>query len=226
MATVKYHPAMGSDIAIPGNAGRLLDHDDTSAELTTMTGDTLVFTGQGFTYVDDTFVGGTVTEIVYKASDADRYRVTDINWSVTGDQSPVVGVPAGLFDGNDIFIGSRIGDYLYAEGGDDSIRGGMGDDYIRGGEGNDILRGGRGNDVFIFALGDGTDRIIDFDARGPKQDVLRMTNPDQLENIEIYERFHSVVIEYGDGDRIILRNTDLDDLSHKNFDSARHFDLG
>lgn len=226
MATVKYFVAMYSDIAIPGNAGKLLDHTETFGELTTMTGDTIVLAGQGFTYSDDELSGGTVTEIVYKTPGANAYRITDIDWDIASNGLPsTIHGNDGLFGGRDTLIGSRGADYLYAGAGKDNIRGGRGDDSIRGGEGNDILKGGAGSDSFIFQLGDGKDRIHDFDTRGPVQDVIVMMNPGALKNIEIYERFNNVVIEYGDGDKIILKNVDLDDLSHKNFASMRHFDF-
>ena len=70
-------------------------------------------------------------------------------------------------------------------------------------------------------------------ARVPLAELLRHVDPEarahhgpeeQVDPADV--SFHSVVIEYGDGDKIILRHTDLEDLSHKNFDSARHFDLG
>lgn len=227
MATVKYYAAMYSDMALPSNAGRLLDHDDTFAELTTATSDTFVLMGQGFTYVDDALTSGAVSEVVFKASGSSAYRITDINWDIAANEGApsLVKGSADLFGGNDTVIGSRVQDYLYAGAGKDTIRAGRGDDNIRGGEGNDILKGGAGSDSFIFELGDGKDRILDFDTHGPIQDVIVMNNPGALKNIEIYERFNNVFIEYGKGDTIILKNVDLDDLSHKNFSSMRHFDF-
>ncbi|MCC7282742.1 MAG: hypothetical protein IT556_10190, partial [Acetobacteraceae bacterium] len=43
-----------------------------------------------------------------------------------------------------------------------NLTGGAGNDILRGGAGNDVLTGGAGADTFIFARGDGTDRITDF----------------------------------------------------------------
>lgn len=46
--------------------------------------------------------------------------------------------------------------------GADTLVGGDGNDILRGGRGDDVLTGGGGADTFIFAVGDGHDRITDF----------------------------------------------------------------
>jgi YD repeat-containing protein len=59
-------------------------------------------------------------------------------------------------------------DTLNARGGDDTLLGGEGNDYLSGGpgddtlwgeEGDDVLDGGEGFDVFVYARGDGSDRM-------------------------------------------------------------------
>jgi len=52
-------------------------------------------------------------------------------------------------------------DILDGRGGSDHIYGGAGDDRLTGGKGNDVLSGGGGKDLFLFAAGDGQDRITD-----------------------------------------------------------------
>jgi Ca2+-binding RTX toxin-like protein len=85
--------------------------------------------------------------------------------------------PGGTVGGDDIIRGGngndRIGgkggnDILFGDAGDDQIWGDDGDDIIRGGLGNDILvgdnfSGGQGSDIFVFAIGEGTDTILDFE---------------------------------------------------------------
>lgn len=225
MAKIKFYAAMPSDMMSTAG-GVLLDHDDTSAEFTTRAiGDTVVLKGSGFSYDNDALVGGTASEFVYRAGgSADYYRVTNFEWVISQDSS----VPAdgtAFLAGNDVLVGSQSRDYMRAGAGKDNVRAGNGDDVIFSGEGNDTLKGGGGSDTFVFALGDGKDRILDFDTHGPIQDVISMANPSAIKNIEIYERFNNVFIEYGKGDVIILKNVDLDDLSHKNFSSLRHFDF-
>jgi len=61
--------------------------------------------------------------------------------------------------GNDTLFG-RTGDDLLDGGiGNDSLDGGEGNDGLAGGLGNDTLRGGDGDDMFIFATGDGADKV-------------------------------------------------------------------
>jgi Ca2+-binding RTX toxin-like protein len=79
--------------------------------------------------------------------------------------------------GADSYIGATgaIGDVLFGEGGNDTLRGllsvdtlsgGAGDDLIEGGRGADRLSGGSGNDSFVYAslLDVTNDRIADFAA--------------------------------------------------------------
>lgn len=49
-----------------------------------------------------------------------------------------------------------------ARGGDDTLVGGAGNDTLSGGDGADSLFGGGGNDTFVYAAGDGSDTINDF----------------------------------------------------------------
>ena len=72
--------------------------------------------------------------------------------------------------GNDVIIGGKGNDKLYGEDGSDIISGGEGDDEIYGGRGSDIITGGEGDDVlaggenddtYIWAMGEGTDIIVD-----------------------------------------------------------------
>lgn len=52
------------------------------------------------------------------------------------------------------------------------ISGGSGDDTIYGAKGNDTLKGGDGSDTFVFASGDGNDRILDYE----EGDILQFTS--------------------------------------------------
>ncbi|WP_017999646.1 calcium-binding protein [Paracoccus sp. N5] len=73
--------------------------------------------------------------------------------------------------GNDILTGNALTNTLTASAGNDRIAGmgghdrlfgQAGADRLRGGLGNDTLHGGPGADSFVFAAGDGADRILDF----------------------------------------------------------------
>lgn len=64
--------------------------------------------------------------------------------------------------GADLILGNRGDDMLLGGEGNDRLFGGAGIDTIGGGPGVDHLKGGKGADVFVFAPGDGRDRIADF----------------------------------------------------------------
>ena len=132
---------------------------------------------------DDAFVGSAENEII-KAFAGDDVVAGGLGddqlWGDAGDDvlrgdyaSRASGGPVG---GDDIIFGGdgddRIGgkggdDYLVGDAGDDRIWGDDGDDLLWGGLGDDTLvgddfSGGFGKDVFVLAVGEGTDRIIDF----------------------------------------------------------------
>ncbi|SQF93613.1 calcium binding hemolysin protein [Paucimonas lemoignei] len=73
---------------------------------------------------------------------------------------------------NDLIQGFNGNDILFGGGGNDRLEGGNGNDSLFGGEGNDTLVGGRGDDLYLFALGDGVDRIIN---KGGGYDTLHFS---------------------------------------------------
>ncbi len=117
-------------------------------------------------------------------------------------------------DGRDHLRGHRGDDALYGGADNDKLKGGRGDDLLDGGEGTDRLCGGRGDDTFVFATGYGKDIIWDF---GYGNDVLDLTGTDltsfaDLEDASADRRW-GLVIDLGDGDKLVLKRTELDDLS-------------
>ncbi|NML27864.1 calcium-binding protein [Zoogloea dura] len=54
-------------------------------------------------------------------------------------------------------------DYLDGGDGDDELYGGSGKDTLLGGKGDDLLWGGKGDDVYLINVGDGSDRIINYE---------------------------------------------------------------
>ncbi|MEP3334015.1 calcium-binding protein [Sedimentitalea sp.] len=71
-------------------------------------------------------------------------------------------------NGNDNLVGGKGNDSLLSGDGRDDLKGGLGKDFLRGGKGNDTLDGGAGKDTFFFTRGDGSDKIINFDASKDK----------------------------------------------------------
>lgn len=111
---------------------------------------------------------------------------------------------------------------LVGNKGDNHIRGRAGDDEITGGAGDDQIWGEAGNDIFIFKNGDGKDSVWDFDAGDDRihlegfEDVTDFT---ALQS-EMFKNGSDVWIELGNGDRLILKNTDLADLDASHFSFA------
>lgn len=66
-------------------------------------------------------------------------------------------------DGADRIFGGNGKDYLDGGESADQLFGGNGNDILIGGQGDDALTGGRGNDTFVFALGEGTDTVLDYE---------------------------------------------------------------
>lgn len=73
---------------------------------------------------------------------------------------------------DDTLKGSKGDDTLSGLGGSDTIKGEQGNDTLRGGKGDDVLTGGAGIDTFVFADGDGADRILDYNAG---EDIVDLT---------------------------------------------------
>jgi Ca2+-binding RTX toxin-like protein len=74
----------------------------------------------------------------------------------TAAANHIIGTSSG-----DTISGRGGNDTLEGGGGNDTIYGGGGADTLIGGTGNDLLSGGAGRDLFLFAAGDGQDRITD-----------------------------------------------------------------
>ena len=103
-------------------------------------------------------------------------------------------------------------DFLSGDAGYDRLNGGRGDDTIDGGRGNDVLRGGGGEDSFVFAKGDGIDRVVDFN---PSQDrvlieasALGSSDQDFIDHA-IRETANGVIVDLIDGDRIVFYGENL-----------------
>jgi len=120
--------------------------------------------------------------------------------------------------GADRLFGEESIDTLYGQHGDDFLDGGAGNDILFGGQGSDTLVGGLGDDImssgkgpdtFEFAVGDGTDRIVDFDAR---TDMLRLTGGLNFDDITFSSEFDGVRVSYSPSDSLHLVGVDMLDL--------------
>ena len=125
-------------------------------------------------------------------------------------------------DGDDLIIGDDgmnqehniSDDILYGGAGNDELQGDGGQDILEGGSGNDLLLGGNGNDIYMIAPGDGIDFISDMQGNN----TLRFADSINLDNLELkyattsYDQItydadgQDIVLEYGNGDAVVIRN--------------------
>lgn len=96
----------------------------------------------------------------------------DLNYDGTGNEL-----------GNQL-IGNDFTNALTGLGGNDEIAGRGGDDVLVGGAGDDYLEGGAGRDVFVFAPGDGHDRVADFVAGEDQLDFTAFGDDPEYELVQ------------------------------------------
>ena len=108
--------------------------------------------------------------------------------------------------GADVLSGQRGRDELRGDGGHDVLRGDGGADTLDGGAGRDVLTGGRGADVFVFAAGDGIDRITDFEGGRDRLDFGDM-------DVRVRDLGEGGVRVIYDGGRVDVADASLDDLA-------------
>lgn len=113
-------------------------------------------TSDDLLYGDDShndLIGGLGRDTIYGGDDNDEIvgdDIADQNSSQTRNQSEI--------DGDNLILEtlSNNADYLFGEGGNDSIAGGFGDDIIHGNQGNDFINGEIGNDTLYGGKDDDT----------------------------------------------------------------------
>jgi VCBS repeat-containing protein len=143
-------------------------------------GTMLTVDSNGTNDTNDTYVGGDGTDTLVMGDGNDAIWVGNV------DGIEVINAGAGndVVDMNDSF-GTSYGaitvdagsgnDYVFANDGDDVLRGGAGNDYLSGNAGNDTLDGGTGDDTlmggdgadtFLFDFGGGHDTVNGGDGSG------------------------------------------------------------
>ena len=109
-------------------------------------------------------------------------------------------------------------DVGFGGNGADMVYGGKGQDALGGGAGKDMLVGGRGSDTFIFKEGDARDVIADFGRGNDKIDVsdLGITRFKEIRD-DISDKNGNAVINFGDGDRLVLNDFEAANLGANDF---------
>ena len=196
-----------------------------------------LFGGEGRDFLSggtgaDLLDGGEGRDLLFGGAGADRIFGGEGNdRAFGGDGNDLIDGGAGRdrLDGgagNDRLDGGEGRDRLEGGAGDDALSGGAdrdflfggsGDDLLNGGAGNDRLYGGIGADRFVFASGDGRDRVDDFDA---SEDTLQLvgTSITDLAGLDAAsrERGGNLIIDLDGSDRIVLRDTSFDELNDGN----------
>ena len=193
--------AMGDgDDVIRGGAGAdLLDGERGADRLVGGRGGDRLFGGGGA----DELVGGVGRDRLHGQGGSDELR------GGTGGDRIFGGSHADALHGGrgaDVLGGQRGRDDLRGDGGHDVLRGDGGADTLDGGAGRDVLTGGRGADVFVFAAGDGIDRITDFEGGRDRLDFGDM-------DVRARDLGEGGVRVIYDGGRVDVAAASLDDLA-------------
>lgn len=165
----------GGDVLSGGDGNDVLNGGDDEDLLFGGNGDDLLFGGSGFDKIYggagfDRIFGGAANDIANGGADNDIINTgggndlvfaqsgNDLVFSQNGNDNIFAG------DGNDkVFAGLGNDDINLGDGNDEVFAGG-GVDMIIGAGGNDTLSGGGDADTFVFAAGQGNDRITDLTA--------------------------------------------------------------
>lgn len=142
--------------------------------------------------------------------------LTDKGYSIKGNAF-ANDVTAG--DLRDVLHGLSGNDTIDGMAGADRLFGDDGNDRLIGGDSNDFLTGGKGADVFVFITGDGSDLVLDFQARGKGQDHIDLSGHIEVSSfadLEISDAGKNVVITIGD-DTITLKNVNDHDVGASDF---------
>ena len=168
------------------------DDDDT---LFGSEGDDLLAGGRG----DDWVSAGSAWDRVYGNSGNDTlYGNFGSDWISGGG-------------GRDSLYGGTGDDTLLGGGGDDRLWGNQGVDRLDGGGGDDVMRGGTLADTFVFNTGYDRDEIADFELDRDTLLLSTSLTDGETDGDAILQSFGAlvgadVVLDFGDGDTLILMN--------------------
>lgn len=165
---------------------------------------------------NDTVAGGLGADNI-DGGDGDDILRGDLNERFSGVEGDDDTITGGA--GNDRIGGKAGDDVLFGEDGDDRIWGDDGDDILRGGPGNDRLFGdatsvGSGSDTFILAIGEGTDRIIDFEVG---IDLIGLADGLSFDQLSLSQGGRNTLVEAAGETLAIVRGVAPDALTEDSF---------
>jgi Ca2+-binding RTX toxin-like protein len=138
---------------------------------------------------DDILVGSAGRDVIAAGSGKDR---------VNGGADDDVLYGNG---GSDTLFGDGGKDRVDGGAGNDTLAGGAGNDWMIGGTGSDRMSGGSGSDTFAFAIGSGTDTVVDF-VRG--QDKLDITGVAAFGALSLTQKGNDTDVGFGNSHIILL----------------------
>ena len=228
------------DDTITGDAGNdIIDGGDGNDALQGGAGDDSIFGGDGIDVIrgdagndtingdagNDVLRGGLGNDTIDGGADDDFIlgeEGMDMLFGGAGADNIRGGMGADTIhggEGNDTLRGGSENDVLHGDDGNDTLLGESGQDTLMGGMGADIMLGGAGDDTFVFATGDGPDRILDFDDDG--NDVVDLTAFGVSDFTTLQSSMSQVgadvLIDLGGGDTLTLVGTQLGDLEASDF---------
>ena len=102
--------------------------------------------------------------------------------------------------------------------GNNRLSGMDGVDFLNGGRGKDVMIGGNGEDVFLFNKRDGVDIVLDFVDGVDRLASESINTQRDFNRLDIRQVEDDVVIDFGQGDRLILRDTMKADIGYSDFE--------
>ncbi|MCH9812829.1 MAG: tandem-95 repeat protein [Epsilonproteobacteria bacterium] len=110
------------------------------------------------------------------------------------------------FGGNDRLYGYNGNDQLMGGEGRDKLYGSQGEDQLTGGRGDDYLDGGRGNDTYHFSLGDGHDRINDYDRATDNSDQIVLGEGIDPSSVEVLRDRNDMILKIDENNSLTIEN--------------------
>jgi Ca2+-binding RTX toxin-like protein len=229
-----YYYAENSAIITPQSTTYFADHGIAGTRgsdvVIDASGDNIVSTGRGADLImlgsgANAVSAGAGDDVVVTGAGADVVKLGSGNdWLFAGAGDDAVRGGRGDdtvlgHEGNDTLSGGKGADDLQGGADDDRLNGGQDADRLDGGTGNDTLTGGDGADVFVFARGSGSDVLRDFEDGLDRIEIdTASTGITGLAGLGLAQQGNHVLVDLGQGDDILVRNTQLADLGVADFD--------